>query len=368
MKKSVAPFILAATIFVCLIPGPPAQAQATRTFVSGLGADTNPCSLAEPCRTLQAAVAQTDAGGEIDVLDVAGYGAVTINKAISIVSNFDARLFASAPNSIGVTINAGAADQINLQGLIIDEAGIGGTGVQFNSGASLNIQNCVIRRFTQAGILFQAGGSSSLFVTNTLVSDAAGANGVGIDVIPGSGAARAVLDRVQLINVGGTGANAGANATVILKGSTIVGNAIGVDIANTATAISFGNNAISGNGQNIVGGPISEQGVTGPAGPAGPQGVQGAQGPIGSTGPAGPQGATGPQGAAGPAVHTSAICVSDSPANQIGCSCVSHTVTQIGPVLYGSCSVSADTGSCSGYGGTEGQSEAQYGSCCVCSP
>src|SRR5215831_4413010 len=78
--------IAAASAAVLLTAAEPARAQANRTFVSGHGSDSNPCSLAAPCRSFAQAITQTNAGGEIAVLDTAGYGAVTITKSISIVN------------------------------------------------------------------------------------------------------------------------------------------------------------------------------------------------------------------------------------------------------------------------------------------
>ncbi|HWG88235.1 MAG TPA: hypothetical protein VN679_10675, partial [Candidatus Acidoferrales bacterium] len=59
------------------------SAQASRTWVSGVGDDANPCSRTAPCKTFAGAISKTAAGGEIDALDPAGYGAVTITKAIT---------------------------------------------------------------------------------------------------------------------------------------------------------------------------------------------------------------------------------------------------------------------------------------------
>src|SRR5712691_3114554 len=61
-----------------------AQAQATRTWVSGVGDDANPCSRTAPCKTFAGAISKTAACGEISVLDPGGFGAVTITKSITI--------------------------------------------------------------------------------------------------------------------------------------------------------------------------------------------------------------------------------------------------------------------------------------------
>src|SRR5580698_8100383 len=111
----------------------PAQAQAVRTFVSPTGVDSAACSLTAPCRTFAAAYAATDAGGEIAVLGTAGYGTLTINKAISIVNGGGFEAGVSVPSGgTGITINALANDAVSLRGLTIDGAGVGANGVQFN--------------------------------------------------------------------------------------------------------------------------------------------------------------------------------------------------------------------------------------------
>src|SRR6201997_5116437 len=84
MRKVMLPLSIPATLFmICLLPAG-ALAQATRTWVSGVGDDANPCSRTAPCKTFAGAIAKTAIGGEIDVLDSGGFGALTITKAITI--------------------------------------------------------------------------------------------------------------------------------------------------------------------------------------------------------------------------------------------------------------------------------------------
>src|SRR5437868_12112001 len=98
-----------------------AQAQATRTWVSGVGDDVNPCSRTAPCKTFAGAISKTATGGEIDVLDPVGFGAVTITKAITIDGT---GTFASILNSgvNGIVINAanGTHDDIIIRGISIN--------------------------------------------------------------------------------------------------------------------------------------------------------------------------------------------------------------------------------------------------------
>src|ERR1700686_620364 len=148
----------------------PAQAQNTRSFVSGLGNDLNNCSLAAPCRTFQRAHDQTNAGGEIAVLDSAGYGAVTITKSISIVNPGGVEAGITVPSGgTAITINGGTI--VALRGLTLEGAAPGSDGIQVNSNVSLTVRDSVIRNFTGIGIYFSTNAASQLSVLNTLVSD-----------------------------------------------------------------------------------------------------------------------------------------------------------------------------------------------------
>src|SRR5262249_39544488 len=101
-----------------------AYALSNRTFVSGTGSDSNPCSLAAPCRSFEGALVQTSPGGEIAVLDTAGYGAVLINKAISIVNQDGGEAGVTVTSGDGITVAAGPSDVVNLRGLTL----VGGGG------------------------------------------------------------------------------------------------------------------------------------------------------------------------------------------------------------------------------------------------
>src|SRR5215813_5924406 len=123
-----------------------ASAQPTRVFVAAQGSDGNACTFTAPCRTFQKAHDTVAAGGEIDVLDPAGYGTVVISKAISIQGHGYAGI-ATLNNDTAITVNAGIGDEVNLRGLLIDGAGGGYYAVDFQVGSSLNIQDCLMRNF-----------------------------------------------------------------------------------------------------------------------------------------------------------------------------------------------------------------------------
>src|SRR5437016_1591812 len=129
------------------------NAQASRTWVSGVGDDANPCSRTAPCKTFAGAISKTAAGGEIDALDPAGYGAVTITKAITIDGGGGqvASVLVSGTNGIVVQANA-QTDVVILRNLRINGIGSGLNGIRFLSGKDLNVENCYIFGFTQNGI------------------------------------------------------------------------------------------------------------------------------------------------------------------------------------------------------------------------
>ena len=198
--------------FLLLIQIVPAQAQATRTWVSGVGDDANPCSRTAPCKTFAGAISKTAARGEISVLDPGGFGSVTITKSISIVQDSagEAGILASGTN--GITINAGATDVVILRGLVIDGGTVaapGLNGIRFIAGAALHVEQCIIKSFTGAapagnGILFSPTGASELYVTNTtLVNNGNPVTGTGasIQIQPtGTGSARVEIDNVRSQN------------------------------------------------------------------------------------------------------------------------------------------------------------------------
>src|SRR5262245_6657915 len=161
------------TIAIALLwafQGERAQAQPARVFVAAQGSDGNPCTFALPCRTFQHAHDAVAAGGEIDVLDPAGYGAVIITKSISIQGHGLSGI-STASGGTAVTINGGGSDNINLSGLLIEGAGAGLQGIKFNTGKSLIVQDCVIRGLTASGIAFTPTVTSALAVSSTLLAN-----------------------------------------------------------------------------------------------------------------------------------------------------------------------------------------------------
>ena len=219
--------LLAAGLVVGLVGAGAAQAQATRTWVSGLGDDANPCSRTAPCKTFAGAYSRTAVGGEIDVLDPGGFGAVTISKSLSIEAEGTiAGVVVAGTN--GIVVNTQIGDTVTLRGLTIEGIGQGLNGITFIGGGTLNVENCTINDFTQKGINFAptVAGTSHLFVDNTKVrNNNNAANGGGILVAPtGAGVlADASIENTQLTH-NLFGINALDNSTVNVKNSTAAAN------------------------------------------------------------------------------------------------------------------------------------------------
>src|SRR5689334_19511287 len=117
-----------------------ALAASQRTFVASTGVDTHPCTLAQPCRTFGAALAQTSAHGEIIVIDSAGYGPVTINKSVSIVAPPGIYAGLTVFSGDGITVNAGASDTVVLRGLTINGQG-GNEGVVITHAGTVQVED-----------------------------------------------------------------------------------------------------------------------------------------------------------------------------------------------------------------------------------
>ena len=173
------------------------QAQATRTWVSGVGDDANPCSRTAPCHTFPGAIAKTAAGGEIDTLDPGGFGAVTITKAITIADEGTGEAGILVAGINGVTVNCATDPNctVILRGLQIDGGPIGSNslnGVRFVAGRTLIIDNCTIRNFTGPspngyGVQFNpSSGIANLIINNSsfVTNTQPGGPGGGIYVLP----------------------------------------------------------------------------------------------------------------------------------------------------------------------------------------
>jgi len=238
-----------------------ADAQATRTWVSGVGDDANPCSRTAPCKTFPGAISKTAPGGEINVLDPGSFGPVTITKAISIISEgFTAGVLVSGTNAI--IVSAGPNDAIVLRGLDIEGLGTGIDAIKFLSGAALHVEKTTINRFGGIGINFAPTAGGTLFVKDSIIR---GNLGGGILVRGGTGNAVASIDNVRL--EGNTfGVRAEDNTKVVVNRSTAVANGTNGFIASSGAAgaeMTLYNSVSASNGNSGNTGGVRASGAQG---------------------------------------------------------------------------------------------------------
>jgi hypothetical protein len=274
MYKSTVPLTLSATILALCAWSGGAQAQATRTWVSGVGDDANPCSRTAPCKTFAGAISKTAANGEINALDPGGFGAVTITKAITIDGGGGQVAGILAALTTGIFVNAGVNDVVTLRNIRINGAASGINGITYLAGKAVIVQNCDIFGFTQNAINVALGAAGKLVVTDTTLTNNTGDGirvattagnvladikgvkaelnaGAAFHIVGTTGSVGAIIDHSDA-TLNGTGVSA-ANATVLLGNSTIAGNGTGV---TGATILSYKNNEINGNG--VDGTPLTQ--------------------------------------------------------------------------------------------------------------
>jgi hypothetical protein len=244
---------LAAIGLVMLALAPAADAQATRTWVSGVGDDANPCSRTAPCKTFAGAISKTAAGGEISVLDPGGFGAVTITKAITI--NGDGTL-AGIVNSLvnGIIVNAGVNDKVIIRNISIMGATNGLNGIRYLAGNQLTVDNVTISGNTGFCIEMTLSGTGRLLVNDSRLTKC----NVGIKVSTTTGQAAATLDNVRIQNMTTIGVDAQANSFVSINRSAITNNTtdgvkagVGTAIVNIQDSLLSFNNGVAVNAPAI---------------------------------------------------------------------------------------------------------------------
>ena len=290
---------IAAVLFMLASP---AFAQATRTWVSGVGDDVNPCSRTAPCKTFAGAISKTATNGEINVIDSGGFGAITITKSITI-DGAGAHASILAANVTGVTVN-GPGITVNLRNLSINGANFTiGNGVRILQAGAVNIDNVNIMNFAgtatsgraisietaTSGVRVNVSNSSIYNMENHAIHSAPTAGNVVlvIDNVRVSRGALAAINLQQLTaasifrsamtnnrnaagvrleqstatatmsnsllanNAAGvTNATPGQAPAVFLYGNTITGNSVAALQNGSGSVTSLGNNIIRGNAGN----------------------------------------------------------------------------------------------------------------------
>lgn len=272
-----------------------ANAQATRTWVSGVGDDANPCSRTAPCKTFAGAISKTLTGGIISVLDPGGFGAVTITKPITLTGPPGyGSIIASGFQGIIINITSANPGPVVIRNIDITGAGttLGTNGINFIAGRTLRIQNVNVESFSGNGLLIGAAGAR-VYTNNLLITQAAhgivqnGTNAVsslrhtdvteglnGVEVYTGSlnlqdctitdetnnglysKSSNVHIDTCDFHN-NGNGVTADAGGNVRVQNSIITNNNTGVFAFNGGTVTSRGNNTLIDNtGGNAFSGPF----------------------------------------------------------------------------------------------------------------
>ena len=264
MRKIAFLIAVLGTILLPVLCTVPAHAQATRTWVSGVGDDANPCSRTAPCLTFAGAITKTAAGGEIDALDPGGFGTLTITKSITIDGGGGVASVMASSNNTGIIVSAGATDVVTIRNVQLQgdlgngsSPGTAGSyGIQFNSGAMLSIDNCKIDGFSNEGIYVSTSANAILNVTNTIITNAVGGIGLG----PSGGALNGSIDHTTIRKMSsyGIGANPGSvyftvtNSAIVNVAGTGVLAFTGVVLEIDSSSVTNNNTAFSTNGGGII--------------------------------------------------------------------------------------------------------------------
>ena len=275
--RRIALFTLLAGFLAPVLMSAPAYAQATRTWVSGVGDDMAlVCSRTNPCKTFAAAISVTDTNGEINCIDPGGFGSVTITKSITIdCSGTFGGIVAAGAN--GITINLTATPDplksVVLRGLNINGAGSAGQaglrGVSILSATLVTLDNVVISNFTQQGVADLRTAPGRLFIRNSVIRNnagigilAAGTSGTNVSIENthsinnalglATGAGNAVKITRSVFSGNSTGIEADPGAQVGVDSTTVNFNGIGLQTGGT---IWFANTDIAFNSSAAISGP-----------------------------------------------------------------------------------------------------------------
>lgn len=249
MKKSFTKWgvVLLATLTLGL--GSSAYAQATRTWVSGVGDDANPCSRTAPCKTFAGAISKTAAGGEIDALDDGGFGAVTITKSITINGGGHlAGILAAGAGVNGVTVNAGPNDVVVLRGLTFTGVQGAQNAVRYMAARYLVVEDSTIEGFISGINMITTVVNGRMDIRNVQMTNAttfAGSYGIHV------GAADSITTISNVSIRGYTYGLTTRGGVTYLRGSNIVASDTGYNNLG-GSLLSFGDNMVVGNGVNGI--------------------------------------------------------------------------------------------------------------------
>lgn len=226
-----------------------ASAQATRTWISGVGDDANPCSRTAPCKTFAGAIAKTAAAGEIDCLDPGGFGGLTITKAITIDCGPGVGS-ALVSGTNGFTVAAAQTDNVTIRNMTFEGLGTGLTGISILSASAVHIENVKIHNFTQFGVQVAASAAVNLSMTNVTIT-VDNTTGGGVSMTTTSGLATAEIGDVRIWGAQ-PALQGGANSVWTVHDSDLSYNKAGVKAIAAGATMNLINCQINNNSTNAV--------------------------------------------------------------------------------------------------------------------
>jgi hypothetical protein len=246
MKKFVLPGTILGGILIAMLQVGAAQAQATRTWVSGVGDDANPCSRTAPCKTFAGAISKTAANGKINCLDPGGFGAVTITKSLEIdCFALPGGILSSGTNGINITTTANIF--VVLRGIEIHGGGTGLNGIRVLVPSNVTIEKCFITAITGNGVdvnISSAGGATVTMFDSTITQ---ATKGVAMTTSNG-GSAVAHLRNIQIHKVTGNAVSLDSGSTVAtISQALLASNNVGVNAAGAGSIATVSKSVLSNN-------------------------------------------------------------------------------------------------------------------------
>ncbi|HXB21685.1 MAG TPA: hypothetical protein VNV88_09900 [Candidatus Solibacter sp.] len=247
--------INALTVLGILVFGSLMMQGQSRTWVSGVGDDANPCSRTAPCKTFAGAISKTAAGGEIDALDPGGFGALTITKSLTIDGGGGQVASVLVGGTNGIVVAAGQGDVVILRNLRINglknTSTPGINGIRFLSGSALIVDKCEIFGFGTNGVDIALGASASAWVTNTNIENI---GGTGVAATTTTGVVTVGVENVRVLQ-SNKGIESGDHSRVTVNNS-FVQNAASIGMqADGDAIITVNNSEVDLNGSGIQTGP-----------------------------------------------------------------------------------------------------------------
>jgi hypothetical protein len=229
-----------------------AFAQNNRSFVATFGNDANSCVPGSECRSFGRAMTVTNAGGEIIAISSGGYGAFTINKAITVIGAPGVTASITVSGTDGISIAAGASDRVTIRGLNITQTAGGHSGIGASGFGSLSIENCTVTGGL-VGMTILGGAGSYATLTGNVVR---AATGEGFHL---ASHAALVRDRIEGSGIGfGVALYAGAATDAVVSAKDLVslssgyGAYVNSGIGGHNVALNLDHALIAGNGSHGV--------------------------------------------------------------------------------------------------------------------